>query len=85
MKKKTAKRKVARRSVTKKSVARRSSSNTTFLDSIMNKRHRPWHGLALGGLMFLFQSVWGLLALLGGGLMVISALALVLRKTQSKR
>lgn len=80
MKKKAAKRKAARRSV-----ARRSSSNATFLESIMNKKHRPWHGLALGGLMFLFQSVWGLLALLGGGLMIISALALVLRKTQSKR
>lgn len=71
-KKKAVKRKAARRSVS------RSSSKTSFLDKLMSKKHRPWHGLAIGGLMFIFQSVWGLLALLGAGLMIISALALVL-------
>ncbi len=61
-------RKVAHRSVTKKSSA-------SFLSGIMDKKNRPLHGVTLGSVLVLLHSVWGILALVGGALIALSAVA----------
>lgn len=64
----------------RKSKARRQGASRSVVSGWLDKKHRPVHGFALGALMVLFQSVWGVLALVGGVLMVISALAFVTGK-----
>lgn len=64
-----------KRSAAKKVVIKRS-----LVHKLMDKKHRPVHGFALGALMILFQSIWGILALAGGILMVLSALAFITGK-----
>lgn len=68
----------------KKAAHRLVSRKSSLWGGLLDKKHRPVHGFALGGLMVLLHSFWGILALLGSGLMIISAIAYLVARSKSK-
>lgn len=63
---------------TTKNVVKKSAQKETvgsFLSNLLHKRNRPLHGVTLGSVMVLLNSFWGVLAIIGWGLIALSAFA----------
>lgn len=51
------------------------NSLQSLLSNLLHKKHRPLHGVTLGSVMVLLNSFWGVLAIIGWGLIALSAFA----------
>ncbi len=73
MKKKAARSKVQRR-----------PQKRTLLQQLLDKKHRPFHGVAVGTILVLLKEVLAVLAVAGLGLIVLSTLAFAVNRYNHK-
>ena len=63
----------------------RKERSKSVLHQLLDKKHRPAHGAAVGLILVMLRGVMEVLALVGVGLLILSAIAYLLRAAKSTK
>lgn len=62
--------------------AKKETAGNSLLSKFFHKKNRPLQGVTLGSVLVLLHSFWAVLALVGWGLIALSAIAFFAKKKE---